>query len=113
MGMIALRFVLEIKDAPLAIIDAPNMSRAAALVRSQHLGEILQDPRLDPPLWDGHSHRTFRPATEAEERVWQKQHLRNNAEFGISEDQGLCIWLVTVPADMSPTFTCRDAWGFW
>ena len=108
-----MRFVLEIRDQPILIIDAPNMSRAAALVRSDHLGDILKDNRFDPPLWDGRSHRTFRPATDAEELIWQKQHSRNNADFGIGEDQGLCIWLFPVPADISQTFSCHDSEGLW
>jgi hypothetical protein len=110
-----MRFVLEIDDRALAIMDVPNIMRAAALVRSEYLGEILRDTEGEDgvPLWDGKSHRTFRPVTANEEHQWQLEHSRNNAEFGLSEDQGLCIWLVPLQPVFSRTFTCRDHWGFW
>ena len=41
-----MRFVLEIEDRSIAIIDVPNMMRAAALVRSEHLGEVLRDTEV-------------------------------------------------------------------
>lgn len=104
--------MLEIDDRSIAIIDVPNMMRAAALVRSEHLGEVLRDTESEgKPLWNGASHRTFRPATADEEHRWQVEHSRNNAEFGLDDDQGLCVWLVV--GQHRQTFTCRDHWGFW
>jgi hypothetical protein len=109
-----MRFVLEIGDRSIAIIDTPNMRRAAALVRSDHLGDQLKDSMSNGvPLWDGKAHRSFRPATADEEKLWQVEHSRNNAELGLGDDQGLCIWLVAVDNSHSKTFSLKDEWKLW
>jgi hypothetical protein len=108
-----MRFVLEIGDRSIAIIEVPNMRRAAALVRSEHLGLVLRDTESEgQPLWNGVSHRSFRPATGDEEHRWQVEHSRRNAELGLGDDQGLCIWLVPMPPDYQ-TFGLRDDWRLW
>jgi hypothetical protein len=72
-----MRFVLEIEDRAIAIIDAPNMDRARVLVRSGYLGDVLEDTRsAGVPLWDGRSPRTVRAGTDEEDLKWLGEHYR-------------------------------------
>jgi hypothetical protein len=48
-----MRFVLEVENRAIAIIDSPNLERASALARSEYLGNVLEDTlSAGIALWD-------------------------------------------------------------
>jgi hypothetical protein len=109
------RYVLEIGGRSIAVFDAPNPVRAAALVWStSHLGPILRDTESNRlALWDGIEWLNYRPASPDEEQQGQTVHRQYNAEFGIDEDQGLFVYLVPIDGDRHKSFHCKDDWGMW
>jgi hypothetical protein len=111
-----MRFVLEIDNRAIAILDAPSTDRAVALIRSEYFGDVLKDTLSGGvPLWNGHALQSIRPPTYQEEQKWQAEHSRNNTELGLSDDQGMCVWLVPIDdlEELPPQFSCKDEWGFW
>jgi hypothetical protein len=111
------RYVLVIGDRRLAVFDAPNFDRANSLKDSADLAAALKDTSsVGVPLWNGSDPVEFRLPEPHEEEKWQAQHRANNAEFGLSDDQGLFLWLVPVDSDdheVSPWFSMKDEWGLW
>jgi hypothetical protein len=78
-----MRFVLEIGNRAIAIIDAPNMDLPAPSLARRILWDILEDTlSAGVPLWDGRSPRTARAATDEEDLKWLAEHYRNNTELG-------------------------------
>jgi hypothetical protein len=111
-----MRFVVEIETRAIAIFDAPNMDRAVALIRSEYFGDVLNDAFSGGvPLWDGQALQSIRAPTYQEEQKWQVEHSRNNAELGLGDDRGMCVWLVPIDdlEHLPPQFSCKDEWGLW
>jgi hypothetical protein len=113
-----MRFVLEVENRAVAIIDSPDLERASALAHSEYLGAVLEDTlSAGIALWDGHSPRAARLATDEEDLKWLAEHYRNNTELGFSDDQdqGMGVWIVPVDGlgNLPPQFSCKDESGFW
>ncbi len=107
------RYVLEIANKSIAVFDAPNPVRAAALVWSSELAAVLTDTtNCGIALWDGLTWLSYRPASPEEEQQWQAEHWKRNTEFGIDDDQGLTVWSIPIDSG-SPSTTFRDDWRMW
>ena len=109
------RYTLEIEGKPVAVFDAPNPVRAAALVYSStKTGLVLKDTMSGGiPLWHGNTWLSYRPARVQEEARWQATHRKLNEELGFHDDQGLAVWLVPIDGNDTGYFICKDEWGLW
>ncbi len=88
-------FVLEIKGTPTLAFEADDLDHARAYAESAEVREDLTELRSNGvPMWNGKDAMNVRPATEAEEDLFEEQRGEDWEEEPHADPEDFVVFLV-------------------